>query len=187
MIRAEIEFKTQGRPARITAKFNALVDPVLIDALYEASQAGVQVRLNVRGICCLRPGVKKLSENIEVVSIIDRFLEHARILQFYHGGDQRVFISSADWMPRNLDRRVELLVPVVDSGCRDRLIHILDAYFSDNVKSRKLLSDGTHRRLIPGKRPAFRSQQKLFEEARQATQLAEQQLRTTFEPHRRGA
>jgi polyphosphate kinase len=187
MIRAEIEFKNQGGPARITAKFNALVDPVLIDALYEASQAGVDIRLNVRGICCLRPGVKKLSENIEVVSIIDRFLEHARVLYFHHGGDQRVFISSADWMPRNLDRRVELLVPVEDQSCRDRLIAILEAYFDDNVKSRKLLPDGRHRRLSPGKREPFRSQQKLYEEARRATQLAEQQLRTTFEPHRRGA
>jgi polyphosphate kinase len=187
MIRAEIEFKNQGGDARITAKFNALVDPLLVDALYEASQAGVEVRLNVRGICCLRPGVKKLSENIEVVSIIDRFLEHARILHFHHGGDERVFISSADWMPRNLDRRVELLVPVEDTNCRQRLIAILEAYFDDNVKSRKLLPDGRHRRLSPGKREPFRSQQKLYEEARRATQLAEQQLRTTFEPHRRGA
>jgi polyphosphate kinase len=187
MIRAEIEFKQQGRPASIDAKVNALVDPILIDALYEASQAGVEIRLNVRGICCLRPGVKRLSENIEVVSIIDRFLEHARILHFHHGGDHRVFISSADWMPRNLDRRIELLVPVIDPACRDKLIAILEAYFDDNVKSRKLLSDGTHRRLVPGKRAPFRSQQKLYEEAKRANQAAEQQLRTTFEPHRRGA
>jgi polyphosphate kinase len=187
MIRAEIEFKQQGRPARMTLKLNALVDPALIDALYEASQAGVDIRLNVRGICCLRPGVKKLSENIEVVSIIDRFLEHARILYFHHGGDHRVFISSADWMPRNLDRRVELLVPVIDPTCRDRLIQILEAYFDDNVKSRKLLSDGSHRRLLPGKREPVRAQQRLYEEARHATKVAEQQLRTTFEPHRRGA
>jgi polyphosphate kinase len=187
MIRAEVEFKQQGRPARIDAKVNALVDPVLIDALYEASQAGVDIRLNVRGICCLRPGVKRLSENIEVVSIIDRFLEHARVLHFHHGGDHRVFISSADWMQRNLDKRIELLVPVQDPVCRDKLIGILETYFDDNVKSRKLLSDGTHRRLVPGKRAPFRSQQKLYEEAKRANQAAEQQSRTTFEPHRRGA
>ncbi len=187
MIRAETEFKQQGRPARIEAKLNALVDPALIDALYEASQAGVEIRLNIRGICCLRPGVKRLSENIEVVSIIDRYLEHARVLHFHHGGDHRVFISSADWMPRNLDKRIELLVPVVDPASRDKLISILDTYFSDNVKSRKLLSDGTHRRLVPGKRAPYRSQQKLYEEARRANEIAQQQLRTTFEPHRRGA
>ncbi|MBX3442863.1 MAG: polyphosphate kinase 1 [Planctomyces sp.] len=187
MIRAEIEFKSQGQPARIDVKVNALVDPLLIDALYEASQAGVDVRLNVRGICCLRPGVKGLSENIEVVSVIDRFLEHARILHFHHGGDHRMFISSADWMTRNLDRRVELLVPVEDPVCRDRLMRILNAYFDDNVKSRKLLSDGRHRRLTSGKREPFRAQERLYEEARRADQLAQQQQRTTFEPHRRGA
>jgi polyphosphate kinase len=187
MIRAETEFKKQGRRARIDAKLNALVDTALIDALYEASQAGVEVRLNIRGICCLRPGVKKLSENIEVVSIIDRCLEHARILYFHHGGDERVFLSSADWMPRSLDRRVELLIPVIDAAVKDRLIDILDLYFLDNVKARKLLSDGAHRRLVPGKRPPVRAQQRLFEEAWQANQKAEQQMRTTFEPHRRGA
>ena len=106
----------------------------------------MQIRLNVRGICCLRPGVTGLSENISVVSIVDRFLEHARILHFHHGGDERVFISSADWMPRNLDRRIELLVPVEDPPCKPRLIEILQTYFDDNVKARHLQADGSYTR-----------------------------------------
>jgi polyphosphate kinase len=89
----------------------------------------------VRGICCLRPGVPALSENIRVISIVDRFLEHARILHFHHGGDELVFLSSADWMPRNLDRRIELLVPIEDPPARTRLIEILETYFDDNVKA----------------------------------------------------
>ncbi len=116
MIDAETERKNHGQKARIIAKLNSLVDPEIIEALYRASAAGVEIKLNIRGICCLRPGVPNLSKNIAVVSIIDRFLEHSRILYFHHGGDRRVFISSADWMPRNLDRRVELLVPVEDRG-----------------------------------------------------------------------
>src|SRR5258708_2162392 len=114
MIEIETERQKHGQKARILAKLNSLVDTQIIDALYAASQAGVRIQLAVRGVCCLRPGVRNLSENISVVSIIDRFLEHSRIFYFYHGGDERVFISSADWMPRNLDRRVELLVPVED-------------------------------------------------------------------------
>ncbi|AMV16869.1 polyphosphate kinase 1 [Planctomyces sp. SH-PL14] len=186
MIRAETEIRRDGRPARIWAKLNALVDPTLIDALYDASQAGVEIKLNVRGVCCLRPGVKDLSENIEVVSIVDRFLEHARVLHFHHGGDDRVFISSADWMPRNLDRRVELLVPVEDPRCRDRLIHILEVCFADTVKSRKLTSSGTHRRIKVSGAEAIRSQQRLYDEANEARHLADQQRRTIFEPHRPG-
>ncbi len=114
MIDAETDRQNHGQKARILAKLNSLVDPEIIEALYRASNAGVEIKLNIRGVCCLRPGVPKLSEHISVVSIIDRFLEHSRILYFHHGGDRRVFISSADWMPRNLDRRVELLVPVED-------------------------------------------------------------------------
>lgn len=182
MIRAETIMAKEGRKARILAKVNSLVDPDIIDALYEASQAGVEVRLNVRGVCCLRPGVKGLSERIEVTSVIDRFLEHARILYFLHGGDQRVFISSADWMPRNLDRRVELLVPVEDPKCRDRLIHILETSFNDTAKTRKLTSNGLYRR--PKVTPdSIRCQQALYEEAKQTLKAAEQDRQTTFEAH----
>ncbi len=183
MIRIETERARQGDPARIMIKVNALVDTPLIDALYEASQAGVQVRLNVRGICCLVPEVAGLSDNIEVVSIVDRFLEHARILYFLHGGDERVFISSADWMPRNLDRRVELLVPVEDPHCRRRLTQALETYFQDNVKARRLLSDGSHVRLTPSGADPLRAQEQLFLDAKAAVKQAEQQRATVFEPH----
>lgn len=184
LIRTETELALDKRPARILAKVNALLDVRLIDALYAASQAGVEIKLNVRGICCLRPGVPGLSENIQVVSIIDRFLEHARIFAFHHGGEERVLISSADWMPRNLDRRIELLIPVEDPGCRQRLLRALDVYFSDNVKARRLLADGTHERLQPGDNEPVRAQQRLFEDAVQAVEAAKRERATVFEPHR---
>ncbi|MFV0444296.1 MAG: polyphosphate kinase 1 [Planctomycetaceae bacterium] len=184
LIQVEIEQARDGLPARILAKVNALVDPVLIDALYQASQAGVQIKLNVRGVCCLRPGVKKLSENIEVVCIVDRFLEHARIISFHHGGDPRVFIGSADWMPRNLDRRIELLVPVEDPRCVERLTDVLGVYFADNVKARRLLPDGSHARLTPDDgEPTVRSQQELYERIRANAVADRKQRRTVFEPH----
>jgi polyphosphate kinase len=185
MIRSETQRQKESGRASITAKLNSLVDPEIIDALYEASQAGVPVRLNIRGICCLRPGVKGLSENITVVGVVDRFLEHARIFHFHHGGDERVFISSADWMHRNLDRRVELLVPVDNSRARERLLSILELYFKDTVKGRRLLSDGTYVPVNPanGARP-FRSQQRLYELTCEAVKQARQSRPTAFEPHR---
>ena len=144
----------------------------------------MRIRLNIRGICCLRPGVKGLSENISVVSIVDRFLEHARLFFFYHGGDERVFISSADWMPRNLDRRVELLIPIEDKVCRTRLISIMETYFDDNVKAKKLLADGSYSKVKPGKSTAHRSQEALFREICEIGRLAENSRRTVFEPYR---
>jgi polyphosphate kinase len=182
MIRTETDRARDRQPARIMAKVNALLDTQLIDALYEASQEGVEIRLNVRGICCLRPGVPGLSENIEVVSIVDRFLEHARIMYFHHGGDGRVFVSSADWMPRNLDRRIELLVPIEDAHCRQRLTHILETCFADNVKARRLRGDGTHERATAAGE-VVRAQERLFDEVRAAVKQAEQQRATVFEPH----
>jgi len=184
MIEAETERKNHGQKARIIAKLNSLVDPEIIDALYRASAAGVDIKLNIRGICCLKPGVPNLSKNITVVSIIDRFLEHSRILHFHHGGDRRVFISSADWMPRNLDYRVELLVPVEDRALKDRLLTTLKMYFKDNVKSRRLLPNGQYERIRPsGKRPPLRAQEVLYRRACDAVRLAEQSQRTVFEPH----
>ena len=185
LIAAETERKRNGQRALISVKLNSLADPEIIDALYAASQAGVTVRLNIRGICCLRPGVPELSENITVVSIIDRFLEHARIFHFHHGGDERVFISSADWMPRNLDRRVDLLVPVDDPGCRDRLIALLDTHFQDTAKARRLLPNEIYEPISPvgGQRP-LRSQQLLYQQACEAVKQAGPSQPTAFEPHR---
>ncbi|MBN1938084.1 MAG: polyphosphate kinase 1, partial [Candidatus Aminicenantes bacterium] len=144
MIDGEAERSKQGQTGLIRAKMNSLSDPEIIQALYRASQAGVEVLLNVRGVCCLRPGVPGLSEHITVVSIVDRFLEHGRILHFHNGGTEKVFISSADWMPRNLERRVELLVPIEEETCRRRLTAILDVFFQDNVKARRLQPDGAY-------------------------------------------
>ena len=188
MIESETHRKQQGQKAQIAAKLNSLVDPQIIDALYAASQAGVKVRLNVRGICCLRPGVAGLSENISVVSIVDRYLEHARILYFYHGGDERVFISSADWMPRNLDRRIELLVPVEDPASQKRLIAILETHLQDTVKARQLTADGVYEPVKPrGRRKPFRSQEELYRQACEAVKEEEQLKRTAFETHRKAA
>jgi len=126
---------------------NALLDKNVIQALYRASQAGVQVDLIVRGICALRPGVRGVSENIRVRSIVGRFLEHSRIYCFENGGETEVYLGSADWMPRNLHERVEVLFPLRDPLLRDRVVHeILAAYLADNVKSRFLQKDGRYLR-----------------------------------------
>lgn len=184
LIEGETERSRQGQPARIIAKMNSLVDTEMIDALYAASDAGVRVQLNIRGICCLRPGVARLSENIRVISIVDRFLEHARIFSFRHGGDERIYISSADWMPRNLDRRVELLVPVEAPKPRRRLQKILGSYFKDNVKARELLADGSYRQLAPDdQHSAYRSQEVLHQAVLDEARAVEFSQRTTFEPH----
>ena len=182
MISVETERAKNGDLGRIIIKLNSLADPDMITALYKASQAGVQIQLNIRGICCLRPGVPGLSENITLTSIIDRFLEHARILYFHHGGDERVFISSADWMPRNLDRRVELLVPILDEQCKRRAISILKACLRDNVRARRIQPDGSSlaREAMPP-RP-FRSQLEFQRRAREAADNAFERNRTTFEP-----
>ena len=184
MIEIETQRKLAGERAHIVAKLNSLVDTQMIDALYAASQAGVTVKLNIRGICCLRPGVSGLSENIEVISIVDRYLEHARIFYFFHGGDERVFISSADWMPRNLDRRIELLIPIEHPGSKRRLIRILDTYFRDNVKARRLLPDGTYEAVREGsQKGSVRSQELLYQEACELAATREFRP-TVFEPHR---
>ncbi len=187
MIESETERKRQGHDAHIMAKFNSLVDPKIIKALYEASQAGVTIELNVRGICCLRPGVPGLSETIRVVSIIDRFLEHSRIMYFLHGGDEKVFISSADWMPRNLDKRVELLTPIENDAIRNRLIESLRVNLSDNVKGRRILPDGGYERIRPTEgEPEIHSQRVLYDASREVLKQTRQVRRTEFVPHRAG-
>ncbi len=165
MIRSETERAKQKEHAEILLKMNSLEDREMIEALYEASQAGVKVRLNIRGICCLRPGVKGLSENISVISIIDRYLEHARIYIFRQGGRHAVFISSADFMNRNLSKRVELLIPVEDKEAKKRLIHILETHFADTARGRVLRADGTWQQQPSPAKKALRSQETFAKEA----------------------
>ncbi|PYS77467.1 MAG: polyphosphate kinase 1, partial [Acidobacteria bacterium] len=151
LIERETANAKAGRPARIIAKLNRLADPKIIQALYDASAAGVEIDLIVRGICMLRPGVPKLSERIRVRSIVGRFLEHSRVLYFANDGDEEVYIGSADWMPRNLNRRVEVVCPISDPGFRKYLKQeVLDAYLRDNVNARVLLPDGFHERVQSG-------------------------------------
>jgi polyphosphate kinase len=142
-IRREAENATAGRPAGIIAKMNSLVDPQMIDELYLASSAGVPIRLIVRGICCLRPGVPGLSDNIRAISIVDRFLEHARVFIFENAGHREYFLASADWMPRNLDRRVEVAFPLYDPAIQQQVREIIETQLTDNVKARVLLADNT--------------------------------------------
>jgi polyphosphate kinase len=145
----------------------------------------VKIELNVRGICCLRPGVSKLSENIRVISIVDRLLEHSRVFYFHHGGARKIFISSADWMPRNLDKRTELMVPVLDAECRDHLISILRTCMKDTAKSHELTADGTYvRTAASGKHKPCRSQEALYHQSRKASRLSRAEDRTVFQPHR---
>ncbi len=180
-----IEFETRqcrnNSQGAINAKFNSLVDPKLIRALYKASQAGVRIRLNIRGICCLKPRVPGLSENIEVISIIDRFLEHARIFHFMHGGDDQVLISSADLMPRNLDGRVELLVPILDDECKRKAMDILTLCLSDKVRARRITSDGKY--IHPSTHDSgIRSQHQFQQQAREAEEHAFEENRRMFVP-----
>jgi polyphosphate kinase len=156
----------EGRPARIFAKLNALVDHRVIEALYRASQAGVPIDIVARGICCLRPGVPGLSETIRVRSIIDRFLEHSRVYVFGPDEEARVFLSSADWMPRNFFRRVEVMFPVQTPELAARILKdIIPVYLADNTRARRLDPDGTFRLLAPGEgQAARRCQYELLEQ-----------------------
>ncbi|MGM0491186.1 MAG: polyphosphate kinase 1 [Planctomycetota bacterium] len=169
LIESETYHARKGEPAHIMAQLNSLVDAKVINALYRASRAGVRVDLNVRGICCLRPGVPGISDNIRVVSILDRYLEHSRIIYFHAGGKQLTCISSADWMPRNLLRRVELMVPIDDEAAKRRLKDVLQSYARDNVKGRCLQPDGHYHRVRPKPgQPPHRHQRYLHEQAVQA-------------------
>jgi polyphosphate kinase len=164
MIHRETEHHLAGRPARIMAKMNALVDPDTIVALYQASQAGVPIELIVRGICCLRPGVPGLSETIRVISIVGRFLEHSRAYCFLNGGEEEVYIGSADWMPRNLDRRIEAVTPIEDPAHRQALRDVLLLMWQDNRQAWTLRSDGTYRQHHPAPGEPERATQRMLGE-----------------------
>ncbi|MEI6891202.1 MAG: polyphosphate kinase 1 [Pontiella sp.] len=179
MIDFETSRAVKGKSAHISVKVNSLVDVQLSEKLCEAAQAGVKIQLNIRGICCLKP-----RPNIEITSIIDRYLEHARIIHFHHGGKPIVYISSADWMPRNLDKRLELMVPVEDKACRDRLIQILNVHMDDNQNSWLLKPNGTYQRVIKRGSEKIRSQAELYQQACEASANAAKRRRTRFEPHR---
>lgn len=172
LIEREIQVSTPDRPGLIMAKINSLEDRGICQALYEASRAGVDIQLNVRGICCLKPGVKGLSERMTVHSIVDRYLEHARIFYFANGGHEEVYLSSADWMKRNLDRRLELLFPVRDARIRRRMTGILKTFFKDNAKAWELLEDGRYRRVVRKGR-AVRAQETFYRDAVAAVRSAE--------------
>jgi len=150
LIQREIEHQQQGRQGHLIFKVNSLVDKGMIKHLYQASQAGVKVDLYVRGICCLRPGIPDISENIRVISIVGRFLEHSRLFYFRNGGQDEIYLGSADLMPRNIDRRVEVLFPVQDSSIIQHLRdEVLSTYQRDNVKAREMLANGTYVRVLP--------------------------------------
>jgi polyphosphate kinase len=145
----EIRIHEENGGGHLAFKMNGLVDKNIIQALYRASRAGVKIDLNVRGLCCLRPGITGVSENIRVVSIVGRFLEHARIYYFKNGGEEEVLLGSSDMMPRNLEKRVEVLFSVPDPAIRSSILRILEIHLKDNVKARLLLPDGTYERVKP--------------------------------------
>jgi polyphosphate kinase len=170
-----------GEPAEILAKMNSLIDEEIIMSLYAASERGVRIRLNVRGICALRPGLPDVSANIEVISIVDRFLEHARAFYFLNGGDDQVYLASADWMTRNLDKRVELMFPVEDPGHKATVLHALRSMFRDTVKARRLNPDGTYTRVAPESgQPQCRVQQLMQDEAHKRMTQADERAGVSF-------
>ncbi len=183
LIARETAHAVAGRGGRIIAKMNALVDPGIIRALYAASQAGVEIDLIVRGICCLLPGVKGVSERIRVISIIGRFLEHSRVVYYANGGHPEYYIGSADWMPRNLDRRVEAMVPIEDIQSHKRLHTVLETCLADNRQAWELAADGVYRRRQPGGDAERGTQQILMKDAWGAVT----NVRESAKPQRRSA
>jgi polyphosphate kinase len=149
LIDREARHAMEGKRGRIIAKMNALVDTDIIEALYKASQAGVEIDLILRGICCLRPGVAGVSDNIRVISVIGRFLEHSRVFYFANGGEDEYYFGSADWMPRNFDRRVEAVTPIEDVSLHPRLRSLLETLMADNRQAWELQSDGSYRQRTP--------------------------------------
>ena len=168
LIAREKKHAQQGREARIVAKMNSLCDPGIIEALYEASAAGVKIDLIVRGICCLKVGIPGVSENITVRSIVGNFLEHSRSFYFWNDGNTEVYMGSADWMPRNLDRRVEIIFPVLEEELKEKALHILEVELADNVKARVMQADGTYEKLDKRGKVLVNSQEQFCAEAKAA-------------------
>ncbi len=165
LIKRETAYAKEGKNAAITGKMNALCDPEVMNALYEAGAAGVKIELIVRGICCLKTGIPGVSENITVRSIVGTFLEHSRILRFENDGNPEYYMGSADWMPRNLDRRVEIMFPIEDEELKKKTQHILDCMLADNVKAHILKSDGTYERVDKRGKAPFCAQDNFCREA----------------------
>ncbi len=165
LIRREIRNAKEGRQSYIRAKMNSLCDQEIIESLYEASAAGVRIDLLVRGICCLKVDLKGISENIHVRSIVGNYLEHSRIFDFCNDGHPEVYMGSADWMPRNLDRRVEIVFPVLDEKLKEKVLHILDVEFEDNVKAHILQQDGTYEKIDKRGKVLINSQEIFCKEA----------------------
>lgn len=168
LIRREVKNAKSGKTAKIVAKMNSLCDREIIAALYEASAAGVQIDLVVRGICCLKVGIPKISENIRVRSIVGNFLEHSRIFYFYNDGQEEIYMGSADWMPRNLDRRVEIIFPVENEELKHKVMHILDVELADNTKAHVLTKNGQYKKVDKRGKVLVNSQNQFCEEAVEA-------------------
>lgn len=184
LINREKENAADGSPARIIAKMNSLCDPDIIRALYEAAAEGVKIQLIVRGICCLRTGVEGTNDNIEVRSIVGNFLEHARIFYFENAGDPEVYMASADWMPRNLERRVEILFPVLNAELKEKVLHVLDVQLNDTQKAQFLQADGSYHKLEKQGKELCNAQEEFCKEYMALASIkekAEQQART-FKP-----
>lgn len=186
LIDREIEYAGKGEYAHIVAKMNSLCDRQIIEKLYEASCSGVKIELIVRGICCLKPGVPKLSENISVRSIVGNFLEHARIFFFENGGSSEIYMGSADWMPRNLDKRVEILFPVEDEKLKAKVKHILDVQLADNEKAHVMKPNGTYEKIDKrGRREIINAQEIFCDEALKSVGHTIQKRKTrTFKPRK---
>jgi polyphosphate kinase len=184
MIARERDFAKAGKKAFIKAKMNSLCDAEIISALYEASAAGVKIDLVVRGICCLKVGIPNISENITVRSIVGDFLEHSRIYYFHNNGYEEVYMGSADWMPRNLDKRVEILFPVEDSVLKQEVIDILSIQLADNVKARIMQPDGSYLRLNKKGKERLSSQKYFCDAAMAVTESRKNDTHSTriFEP-----
>jgi polyphosphate kinase len=162
LVDREAEHAKAGKPSRIIAKMNALVDADIIQHLYDASQAGVRIDLIVRGICCLRPGIAGISDNIKVMSIVGRFLEHSRIFYFENAGEEEMYFGSADWMPRNFDRRVEVITPIEDRQLHPRVCSLLETCLADNRQAWDLSPDGMYTQRKPGENPVMSTHERLL-------------------------